>query len=65
MSFQLTILGTGSASPVLTRNPTAHHLSIEQDGKLIDFASGVCKYLHQLQNLYKALTGKDLKFKTT
>lgn len=40
MSFQLTILGTGSASPVLTRNPTAHHLSIEQDGYLIDCGEG-------------------------
>jgi ribonuclease Z len=40
LSFQLTILGTGSASPVLTRNPTAHHLSIEQDGYLIDCGEG-------------------------
>lgn len=40
MSFQLTILGTGSATPVLTRNPTAHYLHIEQDGYLIDCGEG-------------------------
>ncbi len=40
MSFNLTILGTGSATPVLTRNPTAHFLQIEQDGYLIDCGEG-------------------------
>lgn len=40
MSFQLTILGTGSATPVLTRNPTAHHLQIEHEGYLIDCGEG-------------------------
>jgi ribonuclease Z len=40
MIFNLTILGTGSATPVLTRNPTAHHLQIEQDGYLIDCGEG-------------------------
>ena len=40
MSFNLTILGTGSATPVLTRNPTAHYLQIEQDGYLIDCGEG-------------------------
>jgi len=40
MTFQLTILGTGSATPVLTRSPTAHHLQIEQDGYLIDCGEG-------------------------
>lgn len=38
-------------------------LSIEQDNKMIDFASGRCKYLHQLQNLYFALTGEELEIK--
>ncbi len=40
MSFNLTILGTGSATPVLTRNPTAHYLQIEQEGYLIDCGEG-------------------------
>ena len=40
MSFNLTILGTGSATPVITRNPTAHFLQIEQDGYLIDCGEG-------------------------
>jgi ribonuclease Z len=40
LSFQITILGTGSATPVLTRNPTAHHLQIGQDGYLIDCGEG-------------------------
>jgi len=40
LSFHLTILGTGSATPVLTRNPTAHYLQIEQDGYLIDCGEG-------------------------
>ena len=40
MSFNLTILGTGSATPVLTRNPTSHHLQIGQDGYLIDCGEG-------------------------
>lgn len=40
LTFNLTILGTGSATPLLTRNPTAHHLQIEQDGYLIDCGEG-------------------------
>jgi ribonuclease Z len=40
LSFNLTILGTGSATPVLTRNPTAHYLQIEQEGYLIDCGEG-------------------------
>ncbi len=40
MSFNLTILGTGSATPVLTRNPTSHFLQIGQDGYLIDCGEG-------------------------
>lgn len=40
MAFNLTILGTGSATPVLTRNPTAHYLQIEQEGYLIDCGEG-------------------------
>jgi len=40
LSFHLTILGTGSATPVLSRNPTAHYLQIEQDGYLIDCGEG-------------------------
>ena len=40
MSFNLTILGTGSATPVLGRNPTAHYLQIEQEGYLIDCGEG-------------------------
>lgn len=35
-------------------------VSIYQDGKLIDLAHGIVKYVHQLQNLYFALTGKEL-----
>jgi ribonuclease Z len=40
LSIHLTILGTGSATPVLGRNPTAHYLQIEQDGYLIDCGEG-------------------------
>jgi ribonuclease Z len=40
LTFNLTILGTGSATPVLTRNPTAHFLQIGQDGYLIDCGEG-------------------------
>jgi len=40
LSFHLTILGTGSATPVLSRNPTAHYLQIEQEGYLIDCGEG-------------------------
>lgn len=54
MSFQLTILGTGSATPVLTRNATAHHLQIEQDGYLIDCGENT---QHQLL-FYKIRTTK-------
>lgn len=41
-------------------NPSC--FSIEQDEKMIDFASGRCKYLHQLQNLYFSLTGEELTY---
>jgi ribonuclease Z len=40
LTFNLTILGTGSATPLLTRNPTAHFLQIGQDGYLIDCGEG-------------------------
>jgi ribonuclease Z len=40
LTFNLTILGTGSATPVLTRNPTSHFLQIGQDGYLIDCGEG-------------------------
>lgn len=36
MSFHLTILGTGSANPVVTRNATSHFLMVEQEGYLFD-----------------------------
>lgn len=36
------------------------YFSIEQDGKLIDLASGAVQYLHQLQNLYFALCSEEL-----
>ena len=29
------------------------------------YTGSPCDYVHQLQNIYKALIGKDLKFKTT
>ncbi|MDR6562576.1 MULTISPECIES: ribonuclease Z [unclassified Arcicella] len=57
MSFQLTILGTGSATPVLTRNPTAHHLQIEQDGYLIDCGEGT-----QNQLLHYKIRTTKLKY---
>jgi len=57
LSFQLTILGTGSATPVLTRNPTAHHLQIEQDGYLIDCGEGT-----QNQLLYYKIRTTKLKY---
>lgn len=34
--------------------------SLYQDGNMIDFAAGAVKYVHQLQNLYFALTGEEL-----
>ncbi len=40
MNFELTILGTGSATPVLTRNNTAHYLLIKHKGYLIDCGEG-------------------------
>lgn len=40
MNFELTILGTGSATPVLTRNNTAHYLLIKNKGYLIDCGEG-------------------------
>lgn len=57
MSFQLTILGTGSATPVLTRNPTAHHLQIEQEGYLIDCGEGT-----QSQLLHYKIRTTKLKY---
>lgn len=57
MSFQLTILGTGSATPVLTRNPTAHYLQVEQEGYLIDCGEGT-----QSQLLRYKLRSTRLKY---
>jgi ribonuclease Z len=57
LSFQLTILGTGSATPVLTRNPTAHHLQIEQEGYLID-----CGENTQQQLLHFKIRTTKLKY---
>jgi ribonuclease Z len=57
LSFQLTILGTGSATPVVNRNPTAHYLQIEQDGYLIDCGEGT-----QIQLLKYKLRPTRLKY---
>ncbi len=57
MSFQLTILGTGSANPVLSRNPTAHHLMIEHDGYLIDCGEGT-----QIQLLKYKIKATRIKY---
>lgn len=40
MPFQLTILGSGSATPTLQRNPTAQILQVESDYYLIDCGEG-------------------------
>ena len=40
MSFELTILGCGSATPTLTRNPTSQHLRINNAEFLIDCGEG-------------------------
>lgn len=37
-----------------------NQLDLIQDGKNISFAHGRIKYVHQLQNLYYALTGEEL-----
>ncbi|MFC0183695.1 RNAse Z [Pseudarcicella hirudinis] len=57
MSFQLTILGTGSATPVLNRHPTSHHLIIDQEGYLIDCGEGT-----QLQLLAYKLRPSKIKY---
>jgi ribonuclease Z len=57
LSFNLTILGTGSATPVLTRHPTAHYLQIEQEGYLIDCGEGT-----QNQLLHFKLRPTRLKY---
>lgn len=38
----------------------SHQLDIIQDGKHLFMFSGCCVYLHQLQNLYFALTNEEL-----
>ena len=40
MSFELTILGSGSAVPVIKRNPTAHVLNVRERFFLIDCGEG-------------------------
>ena len=37
-----------------------NNLDIFQDGKILSFQSGIIKHVHQLQNLYFALTGEEL-----
>lgn len=41
----------------------AHQLDIIQDGRHISMHIGCTKYVHELQNLYFALTGKELALK--
>lgn len=54
MTFQVTILGSGSATPTLARNPTAQVLCYENDYFLIDCGEGT-----QLQLLrYKIRPGR-------
>lgn len=40
-----------------------NYCSLYQNYQLIDFFTGHIKYVHQLQNLYFALTGKELEKK--
>jgi hypothetical protein len=39
------------------------NFSLVQDGKEICFGHGYLRYLHELQNLYFALTGEELELK--
>ena len=39
----------------------SHQLDIIQDGKHLSTFAGCSQYVHQLQNLYFALTGKELE----
>jgi hypothetical protein len=41
----------------------AGECDITQDGRFIAFKQGHIKYVHQLQNLYFALSGKELSIK--
>lgn len=36
------------------------HMDLYQDGKNISFPSGRIKYVHELQNFYHSLSGKEL-----
>jgi ribonuclease Z len=56
MSFELTILGCGSATPTLLRNPTAQHLRINNVEYLIDCGEGT-----QLQMLKLKCKASKLK----
>jgi ribonuclease Z len=56
MSFELTILGCGSATPTLSRNPTAQHIRIGSSEFLIDCGEGA-----QLQMLKLRLKINKLK----
>lgn len=56
MPFELTILGCGSATPTLTRNPTAQHLRINNAEFLIDCGEGT-----QLQMLKLKCKASKLK----
>jgi ribonuclease Z len=56
MSFELTILGCGSATPTLTRNPTAQYLRINNVEFLIDCGEGT-----QLQMLKLKCKASKLK----
>lgn len=40
------------------------NFSLVQDGKEICFGHGYLKYVHELQNLYFALTGEELELKS-
>lgn len=57
MSFHLTILGTGSANPVVTRNATSHFLMVEQEGYLFD-----CGEATQTQLLRFKLKATRIKY---
>lgn len=57
MGFQLTILGSGSATPTLWRNPTAQILHADGDNYLIDCGEGT-----QLQLLKYKLRPGRLKY---
>ncbi len=56
MQFQVTILGTGSATPTLHRNPTAQWLTYESEHFLVDCGEGtqlqLLKHKMRLSRLY-------------